>query len=411
MSTIHTRALDCGMPLLVEVMPSVRSAAVYWMLPAGSATDPDDREGVSTMLEELLLRGAGARSSKEHADAADRLGATRGTSTGTFTMGISSTMLGERVCDVLPLLVDMVRTPRLDADAIEATRDLSLQAIESLKDDPQERAMLAARARHNPHPINRSGMGTVEGLRSITRADLTRYWERVARPQGSAIGIAGAVDPDRVQRTLNDLLAGWSGAAPVPAIGPVPTRGYAHEDDESSQVQIVVAYDAPAEPSPDAVLEKLAVSVLSGGMSGRLFTEVREKRGLCYSVSAGYRGDREFGTVTAYVGTAPERAQQSLDVLLAELRRITTAEGRVTEEEFRRAKVGMKSGLVFSGESTGARAGALVTDWRRLGRPRTLAEIAAEIEGVTLDQLNAYLAKRTLGTLTIQTLGPASLAS
>jgi predicted Zn-dependent peptidase len=408
-TAIHTRTLDNGMPLLVEVMPSVRSAAVAWMLPAGCASDPDDREGVSTMMEELLLRGAGSRDSRQHADAADRLGATRGTSTGTFTMMVSSTMLGERVCDVLPLLVDMVRRPRLDPDAIDATRDLCLQAIESLKDDPQERAMLGVRARHNPFPINRSGMGTPEGLAAVTREDLLRFWERVARPAPGAIGVAGAVDVDRVQRTLNDLLAGWAGAAAAPTIGPTPARGYAHEEDDSSQVQIVVAYDAPPEPSPHAVLEKLAVSVLSGGMSGRLFTEVREKRGLCYSVSAGYRGDKEFGTVVAYVGTTPERAQQSLDVLLEQLRHITTPGGRVTDEEFRRAKVGMKTALVFSGESTGARAGALVTDWRRLGRPRTLDAMAAEIEAVTLDQLNAYLATRTLGTMTIQTLGPAAL--
>ncbi len=409
LSTIQTRVLACGMPLFVEVMPSVRSAAVYWMLPAGCATDPDDREGVSTMMEELLLRGAGARNSKEHADAADRLGATRGTTTGTFTMGISSTMLGERVCDVLPLLVDMVRSPRVEDDAIEATRDLCLQAIESLKDDPQERAMLATRARHNPYPINRSGMGTVDGLTRTTRDDLVRFWDRLARPGGSAIAVAGAVNADRVERVLNDLLSGWSGVAKAPAVGPMPPRGYAHEDDDSSQVQIVVGYDAPPEPSPDAVLEKLAISVLSGGMSGRLFTEVREKRGLCYTVSAGYRGDKEFGTVIAYVGTAPERAQQSLDVLLEQLRHITTPEGKVTEEEFRRAKVGMKSGLVFSGESTSARAGALVTDWRRLGTPRTLEAVAAEIEAVTLDQLNAYLSKRKLGRMTIQTLGPAGL--
>ncbi len=409
MSTIQTRTLRCGMPLITEVMPSVRSAAIYWMLPAGSATDPDDREGISTMTEELLLRGAGPHNSKEHADAADRLGATRGTATGTFTMGVSSTLLGERIGDVIPLLVSMVRAPRFADDAIDACRDLCLQSIESLKDDPQERAMLAARARHNPYPINRSGLGSIEGLKAATRSDITSAWERLARPRSSVLAVAGAIDPDALERILNDLLAGWEGAASIPAIGPAPARGYAHEPDETSQVQIVVAYDAPAEPHPDAILEKLALSVLSGGMSGRLFSEVREKRGLCYSVSAGYRGDKEFGTVSAYVGTTPERAQDSLTVLLEELRRILTPEGAVNEEEFRRAKVGMKSSLVFAGESTAARAGALAVDWRRLGRPRSLAEMAGEIDRVTLEQLNAYLAKRDLGRMTIQTLGPAEL--
>jgi predicted Zn-dependent peptidase len=221
--------------------------------------------------------------------------------------------------------------------------------------------------------------------------------------------VAGAVEPRTIEATLNALLEGWQGATGEIVISPAPSRGYAHEPDPGSQVQIIVAHDAPREPDDDSLLEKLTVQVLSGGMSGRLFSEVREKRGLCYSVSAGYRGDKLHGTTTAYVGTTPERAQESLDVLMAELHRITTPAGRISGEEFARARVGMKSALVFSGESTGARAGALATDWRRLGRPRSLEEISGAVDRVTLDQLNAYLARRDLGRLTIQTLGPRPL--
>src|SRR5690606_12026542 len=127
------------------------------------------------------------------------------------------------------------------------------------------------------------------------------------------------------------------------------------------------------------------------------------------AVSASYTADREFGVLSAYVGTSPERAQQSLDVLLAELHRINTPEGRVTADELARAREGLLSRLVFSGESTGARASALAADLRRLGRPRTLEELADRIRAVTLDELNAYLARRQPGKLTIQTLGPAEL--
>ncbi len=157
------------------------------------------------------------------------------------------------------------------------------------------------------------------------------------------------------------------------------------------------------------MLERLAISVLSGGMSSRLFTEIREKRALCYSVGARYATDRDFGIVTASVGTQPERAQESLDVLVAEMQRLSTPKGRVTPEEFCRAVVGMKSGLVFSGESTGARASALASDVFRLGTPRSLEQLAAEVDAITLDQLNAYLATRSLGEVTIQTVGPEPL--
>lgn len=397
------------MPLIVEPMSGVRSAAMCWLLPAGSAYDPADKEGMSTLWSELLLRGAGPRSSREHADAADRLGASRATELGTYTMRVGSTMLGERFLDTLPLIVDMVMRPRIEADAIEPCRDLALQSLASLKDDPQERAMLTARSRHHAPPFNRSGLGTEDGLNALSQEDLANGWSDVAKPACSIFAAAGAVDPDAIERALNDLLADWSGSTEEPKSSAQPARGYAHEEDESNQVQIILAHDAPPETAPQCVLERLAVSVLSGGMSGRLFSEVREKRGLCYSVSAGYRADRDYGVVTAYVGTTPERAQESLDVLVGELNRLNDSAGEVTPEEFKRAKVGMKSGLVFSGESTGSRAVALASDQRKLGRARSLEELAREIDAVTLEQLNAYLRTRTMGKVTIQTLGPREL--
>ncbi|HZW09842.1 MAG TPA: pitrilysin family protein, partial [Phycisphaerales bacterium] len=318
-------------------------------------------------------------------------------------------VIGGRLSEALPLLVDMVRRPRFDEASIAPSRELCLQAIEALKDDPGERAALGARARHLPPPFNRSTLGESAGIAAITRDELVERWRRLAVPGGSIMALAGAVEPGAVVEQLERLLAGWEGAAPEPVPAPTAPRGYAHEQDKTNQVQIVLVHDAPAEPAADSAVERLATSVLSGGMSSRLFTEVREKRGLCYSVHARYSADRDFGVVTADVGTQPERAQQSLDVLVAELERIRTPAGRVTPEEFHRAHVGMKSRLVFSGESTGSRAAALAGDMHRLGRPRTLDEIAAEIEAVTLDRLNAYVAARPLGRVTVQTVGPAPL--
>lgn len=397
------------MPLIVEPMGGVRSAAMTWLLPCGCATDPASIEGVSTLIEELLLRGCGGRSSRDDADAFDRIGGSRAANVGTYAMVVSASMLGRSLEKTLPLLVDMVRTPTMDDESLTATKDLAMQAIDSLKDDPQERAMLAARARHQPSPINRSGLGTKAGIEACTRDAVLTHWRSHALPKGSILAFAGDVDPAAIESQLNALLSDWTGAAPAPVLGPVGPRGYAHENDPSAQVQIVWVADAPSETSPDSILEKLLISVLSGGMSGRLFSEVREKRGLCYAVSAGYRGDKDWGTITAYVGTTAQRAQESLDVLRAELDRITTPAGAITQEEFDRAKIGMKSSLVFSGESSGARATAIAADYRRLGRPRSLDEMAAEVEAATLDQLNDYASRRRWGSVTIQTVGQSAL--
>lgn len=410
MSHIHTSTLACGLTLLCEVIPGVRSSAFTWLVPGGYAEDPDARQGRAAIWQELLLRGAGDHDSRAHADALDRLGASRSVVAGTYFMTLGATMLGENLSAALPLFVDMVRRPRMEADAVEPSRDLALQALASLKDDPQERAVLAARARHFPMPINRSGLGTEEGLSTITHEELVSGWDEVARPGRSIFAVAGAIDPDRVAADLDELLRDWDGSTPEPPLQGAPPRGYAHAVDATNQVQIVLLHDAPPETDERrSWLERVAVSVLSGGMSGRLFTEVREKRGLCYSVSAGYRGDRTFGGVTAYVGTTPERAQDSLNVLVEQLLHLHTDAGAITRDEFDRAVIGMKSRLVFSGESTGARSAALASDYFRLGRGRSLREMAEQIDRITLDDVNAYVASRALGRVTIQTLGPAPL--
>ncbi len=412
MTRIVTRTLDCGMPLVTERMPGVRSAALSWLIPAGTAAEPEGREGIASMWAELLLRGVGDLRSREQADALDRLGIVRSTDVSGHHVRIGATTVGARLPETIPLLVDMVRRPRFDEEAIEPTRDLSLQALESLKDDPHERASIAARARHFPPPFHRSSHGTREGIMAVTRDDLARGWGERARPIGSILAVAGDIDPEALARQLDSILRDWRGNVSLPTPSGTPPRGYAHEQDETNQVQIILVHDAPPERHPDAVLEKVVASVLSGGMAGRLFTEVREKRGLCYAVHAAYAGGREFGAVGADVGTTPDRAQDSLDVLVAELRRINgppNGGGGVTPAEFARAIVGMKSRLVFSGESTAARASTLAQDMHRIGRARGLDELESEIAKVTLERVNDYLATRALGRITIQTLGPTVL--
>lgn len=400
--------LACGMPLACERVDGARSVSVCLSLPAGAAHDPEKLCGISSVASELILRGAGSMDSRAMADAFDRAGALRSAEPSIRRMTVSATTTGDRLVEVLGLLAEMVLRPRFDEASVEPAKALALQSLESLKDDPQERAVLAARRRHLPAPFNRSTYGDEPGIRAISRDAVAAWWATHAVPNGSVMAIAGDVDPDAARAALDGLLGDWSGRCDEPAIAGEPPRGYAHERDESNQVQIVVVQDGPAAGHPDADLERLAVAVLSGGMSGRLFTQVREVRGLCYAVHASYRADKDRGVVSSYVGTTPERAAESLKVLREQLDQINS--GDVTEDEFRRAQIGIRSRLVFAGESTGARASAVAGDLFTLGRVRTLEERLDAIASITLDELNAYLRRRDPGTATVQTLGPAPLA-
>jgi len=406
MTHIVTAKLDCGLILVVEPIPSATSVALNWLLPAGSATDAPDHDGHASMLSELIMRGAGGRSSREFSDALDFLGVQRGTDVQTHHLRIDAVMLGDKLSEALPLLVDLIRAPTLPEDALEAVRSLSLQSLESLDDDPQGLAMIRLRERHLPPPFNRHGHGAKDVLESASIKELRASWQARFRPIGSILGIAGAVNPHAVLSELIALLEGWEGRGPDPTPLGQAIRGYLPIGEATQQVHIGLAFDAPHEAADVSMVERLAIGVLSGSTSGRLFTEVRQKRSLCYSVGASYRAGRDHGTVTLYAGTTPERAQETLDVCCAEIHRMRAG---VTVEEFRRAVVGLKSHMVMQGESTPSRAGALVYDQFRLGRARTLEEVAAQVDAISIEQLNEYLASRDFGTFTVVSIGPQPL--
>lgn len=407
MSSIVTRQLDCGAMLVVERMPSVASVALNWLLPAGCATDPEPDDGVAAMLSEMVFRGAGGLSSREHSDALDRQGVSRDSHVHAYHLRLTATLLGERLSGALPLLAAMITAPAFPEDAMEAVRSLCVQSLEGLQDDPQHLVMLRLREQHLPAPFNRHGYGRLDALDRCTVEDLRSAWEQRCRPSGAILAAAGAVDPGKLARQMNRLLATWSGSAEEPVEASPPRRGTVHIAQETAQVHLGVAWDAPSERAPESIVERLAITVLSGGTSARLFSEVRQKRSLCYSVGASYEAGRDRGLVTLYAGTTPARARETLDVCLQEIRRLRQG---ATQEEFDRAMVGIRSGIVMNGEATTARASALGLDQFRIGRPRTLQERLAEYDAVTLGQLNDYLVGREIGELTVATLGPEALA-
>ena len=403
---IHQHRFAHGLELLAEPVAGAESLAMTLLVPAGLAAEPHARQGAATMLSEMICRGAGGLSSREHSDALDRLGVDRDAGVETAHLRLGASMIGSKLEAALPLLLDMALRPNLDADALEPTRDLALQSLDALADEPQQRVMLDLRSRHYPAPFGRSPLGRREDLEAMTLEDLRGFWHGRVVPGGSILAFAGHFDWPALRERVAERVEDWTGDCDEPSPNGPASRGVAHETAQTAQVHIALAYDAVPEPHEDALLQKAAASVLSGGMSGRLFTEVREKRGLCYAVFAQYAGQRDRGAMLGYAGTTAPRAQETLDVMVAELRRL----GRgVQGDEFNRAIVGMKSRLVMQGESTAARSGAIAADQYIHGRPRPLSELAAEVDAIDLEQLNAFLAQHEPGDMTVVTIGPEPL--
>lgn len=405
-SNLLQHRLANGLMLVAESIPGTQSLAMTLLLPAGVAAEPEPRQGVGTLLSEMMCRGAGGLSAREHSDALDRLGVQRDTGVQTHHLRLGATMIGSKLPEALPLLLSMATDPTLADDTFEPSRDLALQDLDSLDDEPQQRATLELRRRHDPPPLGRSPMGRREDLEAASAKDVRAFRDTRFVPGGSILGFAGRFDEDDLIRLVEELTAQWTGTAEEAAVAGEPARGYEPIEAESTQVHIALAYDAVPETDERSVLQRLASAVLSGGMSGRLFTEVREKRGLCYSVYATYAGRRDRGSMIAYAGTTTPRAQETLDVLVAELRRVSDG---VAADEFARARVGMKARLVMQGESTSARAAAIAADQYVYGRPRTLDELAARVEAVTLSELNGFVSEHPPMEMTLVTVGPAAL--
>jgi predicted Zn-dependent peptidase len=395
-----------GLTLLAESMAGMQSAAMTLMVSAGSASDPKEFSGIGGVLTDLVLRGAGERDNKALTDYLDGLGLQRSSGVGMYHARFGCAALSAKVIEGLATYADIVRRPMLPESGFEPARDLALQALAGIDDEPRQKLMIKLRERYLPWPFGRNSMGTVADLERLTLADCKADFARRYHAGEAILAVAGKVDFPSLQAEVEKYFGDWA-AKPLLAISEIPApSGYCHEEQKSEQTHIGIAYASVPETDKDYYVARMAVEVLSGGMSGRLFTEIREKRALVYNVSASYFSLKGMGGIMGYAGTSNDRAQATLDCFIAELHRLSDG---VTAAELDRAKIGLKASTIMQGESTSGRSGAIAHDFFMRGRIRTLDEVKAALESVTVEQVNAYLAAHKPGNLTIVTVGPKEL--
>jgi predicted Zn-dependent peptidase len=404
---VYQHTFPNGLTLLAERMTHVRSAALNFLIPAGCATDPPEHLGLSSVLSDLITRGAGTRDSRELSLALDSLGLDRDESAGVIHTRFWAATVARNLPAALELYADILRKPHLPDDELEPVQALALQDLQSLEDEPRQKVMIELRKRHFPDPLGRDRRGTVAGIESLTPELVRRHFQRYFQPHGSILSIAGNVEWQPLLDQVGRLFGDWK-ANPPPAwkLGPLAAK-CTHLEKDTHQTQISLAYDSVPFGHPEYYKALGAVNVLSGGMSARLFSEVREKHGLCYSIWASYQTFKDRGAIIGYAGTTNERAQQTLDLTLAEFKRL--AEG-IEPDEVNRLKAGLKSSLIMQEESTSARAGSLASDWYYLARVRSLDEIQKAVDGLTPASILEYVRAYPARDCTIVTLGPKALS-
>ncbi|MEZ6133718.1 MAG: pitrilysin family protein [Pirellulaceae bacterium] len=406
MGKLLHRQFGNGLTLLGEHMPWLRSSAFSFLVPAGTCYEPDGLDGLAGMTSEMLQRGCGDLDSRQFLEELDFHGIERSSAITTTHSSFSCAMPSEVLVKGLTLYSDLVRRPHLPANQLDDARALGMQDLRALDDEPSHRCFSELKRFRFPLPFGRISQGTEEGLEAIDIAAVQAFFAQNYQPQGSIMAVAGNFDWDEVCQVIERELGDWTGGQVIQLPELKPLFGSLHVDHPSNQTHLALAYDSVSYEHPDYYQARALVGVLSDGMSSRLFSEVREKRGLVYSVFASCFSLAGQGSVLCYAGTTTNRAEETLQVLLETIHSLGAG---VSTDELDRLKNRIKSSLVFEQESSAARSSQIANDWFYLGRVPDREEVCAKVDALTCESLLAHFQEHLPKNFSLVTVGSQSL--
>ncbi len=404
--SVQVTRLSNGLTVATHRMEHLQSAALGIWVGAGSRSERDDEHGMAHLLEHMAFKGTETRSAMEIAEEIEAVGGELNAATSIETTHYYARVLKEDVPLAVDILTDILRHSVVDEEELAREQHVIVQEIGASLDQPEDRVMdLFTETAFPNQPIGRPILGTEETVRGMRRQGILDYLDRHYRGPGMVLAGAGAVDHDAfvamAERGLSDV-PGSAGPRPLPArYGGGDNRDVKKDQKEA---QILLGFAGRPFASPDFQAAQVLSAVLGGGMSSRLFQEVREKRGLCYSVYAFHWAFMDGGVFAVNAATGESDVDELVPVILGELER---ASHDVTEAEVARAKAQMRAGLLMALESSASRAGQIARQILIYGRPLPLEEIVARIDAVTPEAVKRMASAIFTGTPpTVAALGP-----
>ncbi|HEY7997827.1 MAG TPA: pitrilysin family protein [Pseudolabrys sp.] len=405
--TVEITRLPSGLSVVTDRMPHLESASLGVWVGAGSRYEMPDEHGISHLLEHMAFKGTKRRTSRQIAEEIEAVGGDLNAATSTESTAYFARVLKADVPLALDVLSDILTESTFDTEELRREQNVIVQEIGAAEDAPDDLVFERLHETAFPkQPLGRSILGTRETVRSFNPAGIRAYLARNYRAPDMLVAAAGAIEHKAIVAEAEKRFASFIGPA-APAPQPAKFGGGTRvETRDLEQVHIALALQGI--PTRDEQLYSLQVfsSVLGGGMSSRLFQEVREKRGLCYTISAFHMPYSDTGLFVLYAGTdetdAPELMRVAID-------QITIATETLTETEVARAKAQMKASLLMALESSEARLGQIARQMLAYGRPVPLEEIVAKVDAVTV--ASARAAGRALigrGKPAIAALGPGN---
>jgi predicted Zn-dependent peptidase len=385
--SVEVTRLPSGLVVVTDTMPHLETASLGVWIGSGSRDERADEHGISHLLEHMAFKGTTRRTARQIAEEIEAVGGDLNAGTSIETTAYYARVQRPHVPLALDVLSDILTDPSFDPDELRREQNVIVQEIGAAEDAPddliwdklQETAFAG-------QPIGRSILGTPATVRSFDRSRLGAYLARNYRAPDMVIVAAGAVDHGAVVAEVERRFAGFAGPA-APAPEPACFIGGSRiETRELEQVHIALAMQGLPQRDPNLFSLQVFTSVLGGGMSSRLFQEVREQRGLCYAIYAFHSPYSDTGTFGLYAGTDAADVAQLMQVVVSE---INAAAESINAAEVARAKAHMKTGLLMALESSSARAEQLARQLLYWGRPIPIDELVEKIEAVTVESTRA----------------------
>jgi predicted Zn-dependent peptidase len=401
-------SLDSGVELAVDRLPERNTVAMCFRMLTGVADDPPELTGVASIVERTLSKGTQNYSGQELADAFDALGAEWSGISGRQSTLLRAVCLPEFTLDVMDLVAEMLCRPTFPKDACRVGVQLAQEELRHMEDDPHELLHNDVQ-RLTLGPIyGRNPGGEPESLERITPERVRAHWKENYHAGRLQVAIAGPVDPDALSAKVDESFRGLGGTArsgrDVADYTFAPGRH--HRQKDLKQQYIGITLPGASRDQADYPVEQVLIGVLAGGMSGRLFTEVREKQGLVYWVGAWHEQPRGRGVIHLGASSTPDNCEKTYQTLLRELERVAED---LTDEETVRARHGLIAHLETEDDLTRARAASLSDDLFHFSRPIGLAPKLEALRAVETADVESCAKRLPRDQICIATVGPRAL--
>jgi predicted Zn-dependent peptidase len=370
-------------------MPSVRSVSLGFWIGTGSRAESEAQAGLSHLLEHLLFKGTSKYNSLEIDQIFDGMGAELNAGTGKETTSVYARVIDDHLPDAFDVMADMVFRPRLDD--VDAERAVILEEIAMYDDDPQEKVFdVLGEAVFADHPLGRAIIGRAPVIADTPASQIARFHAERYVPGNVVIAAAGAVGHEQLLELASGRMPAAGASAPPAPAAPAPgaaRRLFERKDTE--QYHVCLGAVGVSRHDERRFALRVLDNVFGGTSSSRLFQEVRERRGLAYSVYSFTSGYQDTGQVGVYLGTRPENLSEALSVVGVELARLR--EDPATEDELARAKENLKGRVVLALESTGARMNRLGSETLAGAELLELDDVVERIDAVAVEDLAALV--------------------